>query len=584
MRARRRCAIIARLMPAQPYSPIPIDDRRFAWAGPLLLVLSAAALLARGWAVPVPVFMGDEYYYIKTTELWFHGSQNERHITGLPGRGTPEFPNVLFFAVYAQAMRFGDAFYAASRALNVLFAAGTALLVFAVARRVAAVPRAWAWGLAALTLWLPASTYLAYFTPEALHDLLVWLGIAAYLLHCERRPLAAAAGFGAALGAAFLVKPNAIALLVVANVVVAAVHALHRAGPGWLRRGALALLALNAAFVATGYLLQLALSGHWIWQPFGAFYAQSLANVTDVGAGRGQAVAFAKYAGANLGVIAAFCGVPLTLLAARWQPAGGDARRSALVLLGVAGPVLLALASAKVSANWERTFVDHLGIYTTRYIHVLFPLLLCAGLAALTWPQVSRRRRRLAAAAVLSIAAFFVFGYAHIDNTLQMRELHWASFTGSVPFLLVGGAFLGVTAWHALGDGARVAPYVVVMVVNALAASLLFARFDHARAEREPRGLFEAARSVRAQVPRDQWDDGVVVSLPRRRAAAYFMTSFPGIIAVRQAPADQRLSVADLPPGVRWVALVGEHRPGFDGDCQAGAWLTFCWLKPETAR
>ena len=575
-------------------APVPSSGLLPSWAASergqrlatvLLLLVSAVLLLCRALAIAHPVFIADEYYYLKTAQLWHLGQEAVRDVTALPGRPGAQFPNVLFFALYQPLLAFGERTQAAGQVVNCVLALVMAGLVRRVAVRGAGLPPAWGWGLAILTLWLPATTYLGYFTPEALHDVLVWVGIAACAGLVRTRPVAAAACLGAALGAAFLAKPNALALLAVGNVAVVAIAAWHAPRGQAVRIAIAGVVAQELAFLATAFVLNRICTGNWVWHPFGEFYAHSLNRLGEVSDDASLVQTLGRYVGVYFGVLVVFCGVPLAILAAAWRP-GRDAARDTLAVLAMAGLPLLALASAKVGANWERVYEGHVGVYASRYMQVLYPLAFIAALACLREHTDAPGMRRRVVVGIFTLAGLaFLALSRNIENTLQLRELHWVTYaghTGGLWFAAVVGAFLlALWAWAFARD---IRPYMLVLAVDAALSCVSLMRIDHDRTiNGDPRWLAEDAAQVAARVPAAQWGHGLVVGKPLR-FATMFMASFPGFVPVLAGQQWPVLRSTDLPAGTSWVVFEGHEPPAFDWPCVPLTLGTFCVLSVGGAR
>lgn len=555
--------------------------------GVALVIVSVALLLARSLSIGVPILMGDEYYYIKTSQLWALQQEATRVIASLPGRGIADFPNSLFFAVFSQVFRFGDDFYVAAKVLIAGLTSLMAGMVFLTSAMLEGAAKKIALWLAVLVLWMPSTTYLPYFMPEALHDLLIWTGIALYVAILPRKPLLAVALFGSALGAAFLSKPNALAFLAIACVGHAIVVLVHADVANRVSRTFVEVAAMCLSFVLAGFLLNAASTGHWTWKLFGSFYQNSLARMTEVSAERSFANTFGDYLFAYLGTVVAFCAVPLIAIATGWRAGLQSIRSTAVLSLGVVGAAVLVLASAKVSTNWERVFAHHSGVYTTRYIHVVYPLLLMGGAICLERAAANLRGRRLVGVFVaLFMLAFFV-AYRSMENALQMRDIHWVIYTGhtgGTAWFITGAAFIAATVWYAMGSRADSRPYIVLLCVNAAAACLALTAFDRTQSRQgQSRHLSEAAHYVRNAVGQQSWDSGLVVTPPFRREASLFMASFPGFVPIAADSGTDPYSLEQVPARTNWVVFVGRIPPVVGMSCTDLPGARFCRLPQNLA-
>lgn len=570
--------------PARSTAIVGIADRIGDWLlahATLLLALSVAVLAVRVLLVPDPILMSDEYYYAKTTQLWAMQQQDARQITGIEGRGEAGFPNALFFAIYRVAYAFGDNFYTVAKLLNVAFALVTALAVervgaFFLERRAATL-------IAALALWLPSTGYLAYFMPEALYESLVWWGLAAFLMALPRDQRLASAALGALLGAAMLAKPNAAAVLVAANGVVALIAWRCLQPPQRLSRALQALLALNLAFVATGYVLNLALTGHLRWDPMGTFYKAGLAQLAVVEGNAGFASDFTRYALVYVyALLIAFGPVALVLIAGP-SPAR-DARTTALWGFATIGVMALLLGSAKVGVNWERVYVGHMAIYSTRYMSVLFPLLV---IAFWRFAPLSAERRTLRRVAGLALGVGLIvltFAYRDIGNPTQLPEIFGTRHLYDRLFKPTMAAALLVTLYMAFAHrpAARVYAAFLFVFVGLSAAGVLKEDFRRAH-DWQAKVYSDAARTVRALVPPDRWDRGRVVTATSSPASR-FMLLFPGIVPVQLAPKNSTLARDAIAGAPDWVVFLDTVRPGFDARCIRLEEATLCALADGALR
>lgn len=537
--------------------------RRYAW---VIFLVSVAALAARAFAVSDARLMHDEYYFAKTAQLWYWGQEGTRAITSVPNRGESGFGNTLFLSIYRFAYAFGDHFYAAAKAFNLVFAALAALAVRAAAMRF--MRRDDATLVATLTLWMASSTFLPYFMPEALYEFLVWSGIAAYFFLVGRDPRLAAVAVGAFLGAAFLAKPTPLALLVAFNVVVVLIawRFPHRD-----RRAAtllLSVLGLNLAFVLTGFVVNAITTGQLAWDPFGSFYKHGLAKVGEVEASGLFGQQLAKYFFAYAFIIALVFGPAVTAIA-------GGVKRSvrvedvALVAVAVLGLGVLLLGSVKVAVNWERVYVNHSGMYSTRYISVLFPLLIIGIVRFRPESSELRRVRAVVGVGLVLLAVACAIAYRDMANVTQMRDVFWAQkVLGGAGFWAVVLAFAGAGLYFALAKAPSTHAYFAIFVTcSVLGVVKQLATDRWLIRETGGKAWSDAARAVQARVPAASRDRGIVV-VPEANVATRFMFRFPGIIPMRLIERDGTLERHEIPEGVEWAVFLDNVRPAFAADCE----------------
>jgi hypothetical protein len=541
-----------------------------------LFVASAVALLARVLMVPSAIMMNDEYYYAKTTYLWFIDQAGSRHITSLPTRGEAEFPNALFFALYRISYFFGQNFYVGAKLLNVVLGTLMALTVRVVARQF--VDRRFATGIAILALWLPSTSYFTYFVPEPLYELLVWAGLAFYFVRLSSTPTLAHAVLGGCLGAAFLAKPNAVALLAAVNVVVVVVGAMHEGGDGMARRIFRHLLAVNLAFVAAAYLLNVLATGSVVWDPVGKFYKTGLSKLGEIDARQSFLATFTKYSAAYALALGFMLGPPLTVLLVRATRAKGTIAETALLAMSLIGVGVLLLGSAKVATNWERVYQNHADIYSTRYMSVLFPLLLITFVRFLPSTHELRARRLAFGIAIAAVTVLLALYFRHMPNTFQMREVMWPREIHRWAYRITIASSAAVTLYYAMRRRPGPGVYATGVSVLSVLAVLTILRRDVQLVRHGEHGRdADLARALTELVPPAEQDHGVIVA-PSNRGAALFMFQYPGIDSLIVTANPRSVTAQSLPASASWIVFVGEGDPGFAPSCVRLRSGTFCPL------
>lgn len=530
-----------------------------------LFVTSVVALLVRVMLVPSAIMLNDEYYYAKTAYLWFLDAIQTRQITSLPTRGEAAFPNALFFAVYQLTYYFGENFYVGAKLLNVVLGTGMALMV----QRVAAqfVDRRAAMAIAILTLWLPSMTYFAYFVPEPLYELLIWCGLAGFLWHIEQRTIRAAAILGACVGAAFLVKPNAIAVLMAMNVVLLAVLALHGPREGRATRVLIALGALNAAFLVAAYATSVLITGNLRWDPVGKFYQTGLSKLGELDTQQSFIETFTRYSAAYVLAIGFIVGPPLVVLLSTMTRQKERARDTALIATCLIGMAALLAGSAKVATNWERVYENHANIFSTRYVSVFIPLFLIAFVKFL--PAVRDRRLPRVCFGVLIAIGVIGLGlvFRHMANTFQMRELMWPRSLHQWGYRTAVATSVAVTLFYAIRRRPGVAVYGAFMTLLALGATFAQVRQDVGLTRDGDAGRYaDVARALAVLVPVSEYDHGLIVA-SKNHIASRFMFQFPGIDALIVREELDAVEPAAMPHGTSWIVYLGERPPLYPGTC-----------------
>ncbi len=542
----------------------------------LIFALSIAALAVRVLLVPESVVVADEYYYAKTVKLWYLHQESFRHITSLPGRAEADFPNSLFFAIYRLAFVFRDNFYVAAKLMNVGFAALMALAVRRVARHF--VGEAAALAIASLALWLPSSSYYTYFMAEPLYDVLVWWGLAIFLGLVERRRITAFAALGASLGAALLAKPNAAALVIAANAAVLALSWRFPNAAGRWRSALAGIVAVNLAFVLTGYALNTLCTGHWIWDPVGNFYRTGLSKIGEVSGSRSFAYATFKYLGAYVYSVVLVFSAPLLVMWSGRRTLASDVKVFAFSAITVLGLAALLAGSVKVAVNWERVYVNHNGVFSTRYIAVLFPLLVIAFVRALpeAVPQRTTRRGVGLGLAVTALALGIVF--RGIGNIWGMREAYWPELLHPSAYYVGVAVMVATILYYALAPLPKGKFYAAVLALWSLgsAAALTFADFKEATSG-SAHTFAEIAYVCNGLIPVELQDKGFIVSTDRR-GAILFMFRYSGFVPLRLIdPADSVVRDAEI-PATPWTIYLGTGHPEHASGCVAMPSAMLCGL------
>lgn len=504
-----------------------------------LVWISAGLLCVRVLLLPDAILMHDEYYYAKTAQLWFLDQETQRAITSIPKRGEAGFPNSLFFFVYQWTYAFGGSFYQAAKLLNVLFCGLTAWAVIHVARYYLSPQGAMLVG--ALWFWWPSTSYLAYFMPEALYESLVWWALAAFVASVGVNLLVGTVIAGTLLGAAMLVKPNSIAVLLAFNLLVLI---LGWRAPGGARRWGetvRSVVLLNLCFLATGYLLNVGLTGQLQWDPMGKFYKNGLSQIASVGVGRDFLLASVRYLLAYVLVLAFVFGAPLVvLLASMTRAVPLDPKRLALAGFTTLGLGVLLLGSVKVGVNWEQVYLYHIGVYSTRYMSVLFPLLLISFATFRREAEISRRPRSLIGACLAVCALTLAVLFRNMDDTLQMREIYWTQFLH--PWLYGASAIVcaAVTFYHGVARRPKAWVYPALLGSVCVLSSLALLRGDPRDTHDISSVYGDAARTVASVVAPQSLDKGYLVA-ERSVYGSRFMFRFPGIVPLAVSTSGARL-------------------------------------------
>lgn len=544
----------------------------------LCFALSIAVLLVRVLLVPESVLVADEYYYAKTAQLWFLHQQGSLHVTGMPGRGETGFPNSLLFFIYQLAFLFRDNFYAVVKLFNVGFAVLMAIAVRRVASQVVSeVAALW---IAVLVLWLPATSYYAYFMAEPLYESLVWWGIAIFLRLVAGRRIVAFAALGAFWGAAFLAKPNAIALLGAANLVVLLLAWPFPTRAGRLRDILWGIVAVDLAFVFTGYALNTAVSGNWRWDPVGKFYQTGLSKIAELSGSRSFAYATAEYSAAYVFAVLLIFGPALLAMWVGRRALVSDVKVFAFSSVTVAGLAALMAGSVKVAVNWERVYAGHEGVFSTRYMSVVFPLLLIAFVRCFPEAMPNRAARKWAGAALAFALLVLAVPMRRMGNTLQMREAYWPRLAHPEGYALGVAVMLAVILYYAFAAAPRMRVYAVTLGLWAAGSAVVLTTVDAVNATAGSSARYsQAARVANALIRPEFRNNGYVVST-EQRGAVYFMFRFSGFVPLRLIDVSTPMvHEADM-PNTPWAVYLGAARPERADGCVSMPSATLCIEAP----
>ena len=546
--------------------------------------LSVIALLVRALLLPDAVVMADEYFYAKTAQLWFLHQQDVRSITAIPYQGPVGFPNSLFFAIYRYTFLFGDNFYVVAKMFNVFFASAAALAVMLVARQY--VGRSTAAVITLLALWLPSTSYVPYFMPEPLYECLIWWGLAAFFLGVSRDLRMAAVALGSFLGAAILVKPTTGALLAAANLIVLTVWWDGAKSASRWRHVLVSLLGLNGAFLAVGYTLNRIVTGRAAWDPVGSYYRYAFTQLASSVADESTARLIADHGLAYCFVLVLLFGPALVALVGggRWR--GAPVRDIALQSAIWIGLAVLVAGTIRADANWERVYptFHYTGIYSTRYMQVLFPLLIIGFFWALPIATVHQRRRAWTGVPLAVLCLLLALAYHDMENLKSARELAVLMLNNRSRSAFIIGTLALVTLYYGLArkPSARVyavslAGYSVLSAVVLLSVDLWELRHEGGKA------AADAARVATSLVAPTSRDQGYVI-VDQSQYGSRFMFRYPGTVGMQLVPSGTTVSLGLVPGNPDWVVLVGNVRPGFDTPCLSMEMAYFCPLTKETMR
>lgn len=527
--------------------------------------------------------MYDEYHLAKTAQLWYLNVEHARTITPIPGAGEPAFPNSLFFAIYQFAFAFGTSFYTVAKLLNVALVAVSAYA----AARVAGMftDRKTAGWIGVAVLWMPATGYAIGFMAEPLYESIVWVGLWAFFALLVRDTRIASAAMGAFVAAAYLTKPTAAVLLVTANAATVVAAACATAKGSRFKHVAASLAALNVSFLASGFVLNALLTGSLMWDPIGNYYRQDLAKAFAVEADNDFFADATRYVSAYVFFVLLVFGPAVTTLVSGIRGAGRTVRLAALSSFACVGMGLLILGTSKASMNWERVYEGGPHIYSTRYMSVLFPLLLIAYAGFRSDAAAAVNLRRAVGAVIAVIVAALAFAFVNVENSIQLREVFWTRGWPAAVYVFAAMAcvFVACTAYHAFAKRPRATVYAGMLVGWIGVSTLGLFRLDWWTST-DWLGPSDRAGTVAASlVAPAARDDGLVVYDHNWRASA-FMFRYPGFVPLRKLPSGSVVERSSIPATVKWVVFLGPVRPASrDERCVGMQDALWCPLSSDAA-
>lgn len=528
---------------------------------PAAFIGSAVLLYFRHLLLNYPQTFADEYQYKQITLIWHRGEEVSG--TAYMAAGLYDLPNALYFAVYSVVHAFGGNFFEVAKAFNVIFYAGGALMVYALARRFAS---ATASSLIALaTLWAPTNEYGASFMPENMYFFAAWACIHAYIALVNRGLNRAALAAGVLLGAAYLVKPNALALLVTFNIVVALMAVGSGEGKRNIWTGMRAILALNLAFLAAVFALRILLGGPVKFGFLGGFYGNALSRVfvlEDLAASLGPLV---KLTALHFASICLLFAAPILVVAsyfARYRGPGREQDVRALLLIAVVGLFVLVIGTTKVTFDYTIVFPEpgvDIGSLHGRYYSTLFPLLLISFAAfhdEVTAHGQAIRKLAVIVAILVAVAVFFLSNHLSDSRTNHgYPDLNWLQWAHPSAVGWYGAAMVGVILYYARSNSPK--PLLFAGLYGAtllLAAFMLLRTYLHWEAGYA--AISVAGETAARLIHPSERNRGAIIA-DSKYTAFRFSFSFPGLVRQKIVPSGSTVREEDLAEGVAWVAIAG---------------------------
>lgn len=563
-----------------PLADIPLKEEkmtsnsRFTLSIPSVIFVAFASFVIFAAGVGGPIFGSDEYAFFISGKF---NHQLEALYQLDPG--LQRVSNFLYFSlVHAGTVLFGGHFLTAYRIIHAIEFVAAVWLVCSAVRPLLDQRRMLLSVLCCLLF--PAHIYLYAVMPEV--DLMLLAAILGFTLVriYPERSLRASVLAGAALGAAILIKPHAVALLLAA---VAALGLMWLAGVGPRRLSVVlgnCLLMLASSYVAL-ILLAFASTGNWSLDPTVAlglkFYGKYLNTAVQVSL-------FTK-------VISA-----LHYLLANLAGGGPD-------FCAGAGLVRCAFVFAPARAAQRYAAADGIGDFALAMLgsHLAMAAWFTAGAAAITDGEAMRLHGRYLSTALIWLPPLYIYALTQLSP--RLRKLCSAVLAAAVvlflllvlpkfkiypwdhPLLM---AFFNPKNWYQWSHGGAL-PYLGMLVIAAVIAGLLLTVFKREWQSRiliaqlllilgagfvqnyawlcvHLHGTQDASQSGQALgmlLGDKQMGRGVLVTEERYGRASYLLFGLGNAPKVIARPAGEVVTPQDI-AGADWVLIDGNYKLQFD--------------------
>lgn len=536
-----------------------------------------------------PALLGDEWVYVVSSRL------------DSPWASAPTFDlgNYLFNFVYSSTSICGEAFYTCGKALNLVFFAAFALLLFSIAVRFMPF---WAAFTVLVAIYLsPLGIYVSMYLPEAMYFALLALAFRLAVRVIERQNSKDWLLVGAALGLAALAKPHAL-FSVAAFGIFLIIWEISRGSK--LQDLIKAALYFGGAFLVTRLSIGLLVGGTKTVNIFGAYGAggavgefvtgAASANISDggniVGAGpvAGAVALFLPQMATHSLLVTALVGAAMALILLACIEAirrSSKTPQSSLAVLMVVWIGVLLIVVALFTGWVTGSGDDHTTRVLLRYYEFLIPMAAIPALAFLFDKggfAESKAWARITASAIVFAGLSSVFTNFFSTVTVQIADAPSAA-----------GLIADAGIWNLVGVGAGigllvlaffppVAPYVLTAT---LAASMIGTgwvtqeQYLFARGDTEAADL--AGKFARNYVPFEELAGLTVLTNSRfdGRVASLWMESNNPMQILERGTV---LEPSELEPDTKWVLALGlTALEDFSGSKISGPGYTLYELKDE---
>ena len=442
-------------------------------------------------------------------------------------------------------------------------------------------------------LWLPFSSYTAYFMPETgylfLFAVLTWIMV----LRVPFSPVSGAVFAGVVVGAMLLMKPHAIAMIMAVLLSLTA----RVIAPPSIRSNVRSVLGFLVIFITSAYVTLVGvnrlLTGTLLWHPVafvGGLYRPTLAQGVSWSSWVGNPDRFLSVLAGHLIVFCALLAPALVVMAVHLRRLYVEGARSAwhrdarseMRFALLAFSICAALCAIGMTVNFETQAArisgeDYVRLHG-RYYSFVIPLFLIAyfesradgveGPARRFWSHLIALGACLTAALlchVISARVIYPFDY---PEAFVFSGWHGRPRTGIVriavtalPYVAVGTVVVGYAVMSWCTRLARLV-YPILLIVVTSGSHVGARAWQRANsAQLEP--LHADARALRQLMPAVARNQVLVVGPEWNGVLAHFLFNFDASPHVLVRPVGSSLTPSDIPSDSGWVILVGDYPLAF---------------------
>lgn len=484
-------------------------DPVWALAAAILLVTSIGlAVMVRNLALGHPFVFGDEGIFIILAR--YLGRFDLLRSNGL----VFTIPGTLYLASIHWIFRLGANYVAGARLMNVIWLGVGLLLIYGTARQFMKTP--WALLAVAAIGAGPISIYAACVMPETMYFCAICGVFFVFVRYIGERPLLAAALAGFLLGAASLVKPHALVIVVPAILALVLLKASFPEWSSW-KTCALQIVAVLAFIYVAQNIINLAFTGHAGFD-LGSTYTGQVKQSAQTSRWMAFLYVYAGHAAMLLSLYAAPLIVVAMGLSRRRlleEPLAAAVRLRGMLLLLTCCLFTLLLTTTQfgVTMAGHGSF-EPLGRLHGRYYFFMLPFLIVSFFAVATrldWRQPRVRTIfgvACGVAGVLAVLLLLLFDRRYFMYFIDYPEVFWfiKGDRSNLAFPLIGTSIpLFVyafrrscpPAWFGIG-------YLAV----SLAGTVSMSRY---LLELPPTSADTASALFRNLIPEAEWDSGLVI-------------------------------------------------------------------------